>query len=367
MPTSIPSMPFDSNRFRRIVDALDHVVIWEFDDTLNRYTFVSRHSMLVLGVACEEWMENPRFLEEHVLSEERPKLEELLNKLRTDLEVNDLRLEHRLTKSDGSMIWAHTGVHREHEGGHLLLRGVTVDVNSIKTAEERERQACADAERAVSARDEVLAVVSHDLRNPLGTIRLAADAIGRGSSDVPRNLQMIERAVKRMQSLIDDLVDAAAIRARGLTLSRTTLDVATFVPQLTEDFRNAFAEKDVVLTHELKGEVVLSCDPSRIAQVASNLLNNALKFTAPGGTVKLTVSVDDLEATFTVEDSGRGIAVEEIDKVFEREWQSEETAHLGSGMGLYIAKGIVEAHSGRIWVKSEVGRGTSFAFTLPVQ
>jgi PAS domain S-box-containing protein len=366
-PTSEPSLLLDRHRFRRLVDALDHVVIWEFDETQKRYTFVSQHSMLVLGFHAEEWMENPHFLEEHVLEEDLPKLHELLHKLRIDTEVNDLRLEHRCTKADGTVIWAHTGVHREDEDGHMLFRGVTVDINSIKTAEERERGAREVAERAVRARDEVLAVVTHDLRNPLGNIRLAAAAIGENPAEAARSLKIIERSVKRMESLIADLVDAAAIRARGLTLSRTTLETAIFVPQLVEEFQNLFADKEVALSHEVHAQVVLSCDPGRIAQVVSNLLHNALKFTEPGGSVKLSVSVDDLEATFTVEDSGRGIAADELDKVFDREWQSEETAHLGSGMGLYIAKGIVEAHSGRISVQSELGRGTSFAFTLPVR
>lgn len=366
-PISEPNLDRERHRFRRLVDALDHVVIWEFDETLQRYTFVSQHSMLVLGFPAEEWMDNPQFLEEHLTEEDLPKLRELLDKLRTDDEVNDLRLEHRCKKADGTVIWAHTGVHREDEDGHMLFRGVTVDINSIKTAEERERGAREVAERAVHARDEVLAVVTHDLRNPLGNIRLAAAAIGESPGEATRSLQIIERSVKRMESLIDDLVDASAIRARGLKLSRTTLETATFVPQLAEEFRSMFEEKDVRLFHEVHAQVTISCDPRRIAQVVSNLLHNALKFTDPGGTVKLVVSVDHLEATFTVEDSGHGIAPDDLDKVFEREWQSEETAHLGSGMGLYIAKGIVEAHSGRITVSSELGRGTAFVFTLPMR
>jgi signal transduction histidine kinase len=109
----------------------------------------------------------PSFLEEHVHPEDLAKIREVLATLRADTEVNDLRLEHRCVKADGTLIWAHTGVHREDERGHRLFRGVTVDINSIKAAEQREREARAVAERAVKARDEVLAVVSHDLRTPL--------------------------------------------------------------------------------------------------------------------------------------------------------------------------------------------------------
>jgi signal transduction histidine kinase len=196
---------------------------------------------------------------------------------------------------------------------------------------------------------------------------MAARMIGRHPQEAESHLEVIERAMQRMESLIDDLVDAASIRAHGLTISRTTLDTATFVPQLIEEFRPAFEKKGVALGCQVEAQVSLSCDGRRIAQGLSNLLHNALKFTDKGGSVSLSVRADHLEATFLVQDSGSGIAADELAKVFDRAWQSEETAHLGSGMGLYITKSIVEAHGGRIWVKSEPGHGSVFAFTLPLR
>ncbi|MBN8609849.1 MAG: PAS domain-containing sensor histidine kinase [Deltaproteobacteria bacterium] len=361
----IPTPTFDEQRFRKIVDELDHVVVWEFDDTAQHYTFVSQHSALVLGYDCDAWRASPSFLHDHVVPEDRPKWEELLHKLRSDPEVNDLRLDHRCIKADGSTAWMHSGVHREEEGGRVLLRGVMVDIDRLKRAEERERSARADAERAISVRDEVLAVVTHDLRSPLGNVRLAAEALTINPESLARTLPIIRRAVKRMEALIDDLVDAANIRARGLTLSRTSIHTGSFVAELVEEFRDAFAESGVSLHHRVDADVSLSCDPGRIGQVVSNLLNNALKFTARGGTVTFAVTVDDLEATFTVEDTGPGIEPEAIDKVFDRSWQAQATAHLGSGMGLYIAKSVIDAHAGRIWVTSEIGKGSVFSFTLP--
>jgi PAS domain S-box-containing protein len=356
----------EEQRFRRLVDALDHAVVWEFDDTLKKYTFVSQHSLLVFGHECEDWMTNPAFLEEHVYPEDLARIREVLATLRADANVNNLRLEHRCIKADGSVIWAHTGVHREVEAGHLLFRGVTVDVNSIKAAEEREREARSLAERAVRARDEVLAVVSHDLRTPLNNIRLAAGLMRDNPESASHHLAIIQRAVQRMESLINDLIDAATIRAHGLVISRTTLETATFVPQLVDEFRAMYQEQDVALSGDVQAHVTISCDARRITQVVSNLLHNALKFTGPGGEVCLSVTASNLEATFAVRDSGRGIQKDDLERVFDRAWQAEETAHLGSGMGLYIAKGIVEAHAGRIWVESEPGAGSVFAFTLPL-
>jgi PAS domain S-box-containing protein len=362
MPQNPDDKKPDERRFQRLIDYLDHAIVWEFDDTLNRYTFVSRHSQMVLGYPSEDWVRNPHFFEKCVKPEDLPKLQEMLAKLRRK-EATDLRCEHRCTKQDGTVVWVHTGVHYEEEAGHRLFRGVTIDINHIKAAEERERVAREAAERAGQARDEVLAVVAHDLRNPLSTIRLACDVLEE--TQQARQIEIIRRATRRMQGLIDDLVDAASIRAARLSITLTQVDAGQLVREIVDDFAAEAADKRVALVLEVESSAVVRCDARRIAQALSNLVNNALKFTGAGGAVTLRVRSDDLHVEFAVEDTGRGIAPDEIDKVFDRAWQSDETAHLGSGMGLYITKGVVEAHGGEIKVSSQLGRGSVFTFHLP--
>jgi PAS domain S-box-containing protein len=353
----------DESRFRRLVDTLDHAVVWEFDDTISAYTFVSQHSRLVLGYDADEWLRDPQFFERRIHPDDLPKLLELLAKLRRG-EATDLRCEHRCQHADGHSVWVHTGVHSERVRSHQLLRGVTIDISHIKAAEDHERRAREAAEFAAKARDEVLAVVAHDLRNPLNTIRLTCSLLEREAA-LSKPTAVILRAVNQMQHLIDDLVDAASIRASRLKISPTEVDAASLLRQLADDFSSEAHQKNVALHLVAAQTATLHCDGRRIAQALANLIHNALKFTEAGGSVTLQLSVDPLHSKFIIEDTGRGIAAHELDKIFDREWQADETAHLGSGMGLYIAKGIVGAHGGEIQVSSEVGRGSTFTVIMP--
>jgi PAS domain S-box-containing protein len=361
-PTAAESL--DERRFRRLVDTLDHAIVWEFDDTEGKYTFVSDHSHIVLGYAAQDWLVDPHFLEKRAHPEDRIRLQEMLAKLRRN-EAVDLRCEHRCLRADGKTVWVHSGVHCEEESGHRLFRAVTIDIDHIKQSEERERSAREAAERAGNARDEVLAVVAHDLRTPLSTIRLACDVIAE-TLGTNRHLEIIRRAVRKMQGLIDDLVDAASIRAARLSLTPGQFDPESLLRESADDFASDAAERGIVLSLDVQSTKPVHGDARRIAQALANLIHNALKFTESGGLVTLRVSVDADWLRFVVEDTGRGIAGDEIDKVFQREWQADETAHLGSGMGLYIAKGIVEAHRGTITVTSVPGKGSVFTFTLPL-
>jgi light-regulated signal transduction histidine kinase (bacteriophytochrome) len=253
--------------------------------------------------------------------------------------------------------------------------------SDLEAADELRRRAIeVDLERrllsermAVRAREDLIAVVSHDLRNPLSSILIQAELMLKpasvGSEESLHRLRMgaerIVRSASHMKALIDDLLDLAKIETGRFTLhlqsieSRVLLDEALMVASaLTE-------AKRITLAVDLIDLPRLEADPERIFRVLSNLLGNAVKFTPEGGTITVRAAQRGDELLIAVIDTGPGIAADHLPHVFERYWKGRPASAAGAGLGLYIAKGIVEAHGGRIWAESSAG-GARLIFTLPL-
>jgi signal transduction histidine kinase len=233
---------------------------------------------------------------------------------------------------------------------------------------EAELLARARAESAMRAREEVLAIVSHDLRNPMSTILASSGVVARRFGvEVHKQTDMIERAVARMQKLVSDLLEEARIEAGQLGLDRREHDAVVFASQAVDAMRALAELKSQSLTHRQKGGACrVLCDLERMFQVLSNLIGNALTFTPVGGQIELVVEPSRDEVCFSISDTGPGIPAEQLPHIFNRFWQASHAGRKGIGLGLSIAKGIIEAHGGRIWVESELGVGSTFHFTLPV-
>lgn len=247
----------------------------------------------------------------------------------------------------------------------------SLSLQRLATLSESERRRL-EAEAAVRSRDEVLSVVSHDLRNPVSTvsmsISLLQDADIALSDDERRiQLQIIARSAQRMNRLIQDLLDVARIEGGRLTISCRCEDPAALANEASEAFRTIAEEKSLALETEIApGLRPVNADRDRVLQVMSNFLSNAVKFTPAGGRIIVRALPDaDGGTTFQVADTGPGIAAADLPRVFDRFWQAKRTAHLGSGLGLAIAKGIALAHRGRVWAESAPGAGSVFFFKLP--
>ncbi|HEX8824638.1 MAG TPA: HAMP domain-containing sensor histidine kinase, partial [Archangium sp.] len=229
-----------------------------------------------------------------------------------------------------------------------------------------------ESRRATRAREDLLAVVSHDLKNPLGVVQLASALLLRGSQGKPggepvqKQAGRIQAAAERMARLISDLLDWGRIEAGGLPLEPSVQDVASLVAEALESVRPLAEARGLRVAAELPdGGVRVTCDRTRVLQVLGNLLGNAVKFTSDGGQLTVGARVQRGEVQLWVKDTGSGIRPEALPHVFERYWQAKEAESRGTGLGLYIAKGIVEAHGGRIWAESELDHGSTFTFTLP--
>lgn len=225
------------------------------------------------------------------------------------------------------------------------------------------------AQAAVRTRDEVLAMVSHDLRSPLTAMGVSARML---QQVLPTNYQrthlaIITRSADRMHRLIQDILDVTRIEAgRKLTLEPVLIEIDPLVTETVESFRGQAEGRLQQLACRVEPNISpLFVDPVRLQQVLSNLLSNAVKFTPEGGSITVDVRAVPAGVQFAVADTGPGLAEHDLERVFEPYWQARQTARLGAGLGLAISKGIVNGHGGCIWVKSEPGAGSTFFFMLP--
>lgn len=223
-----------------------------------------------------------------------------------------------------------------------------------------------------SAREEVLAIVSHDLRNPLNAITLGTSLLQmseRLSDEEREQLETIDLSAKRMSRLIGDLLDITRLEVgKPLPVEPERVDVESLLRETHELFRAQAAASSISLEYQVgEGAHAVHADRHRVMQVLSNLIGNSMKFTPAGGLISFRADQRQKNfVIFAISDSGPGIPTEHLREIFNPYWQAEQTERMGAGLGLPIARGIVESHGGRIWVESEQGRGTTFYFTLPI-
>jgi len=222
---------------------------------------------------------------------------------------------------------------------------------------------------AVRAREDVLAVVSHDLRSPVSTIHLTSTLLLQTAGADPRarkHLEVLQRSVARLQHLLDDLVDSVNIRAGRLSLALNKQAAETVMIEAVEMQEPLAAERAIQIEREAAVEgLEILCDRHRVLQVFGNLISNALKFCSPGDRIKVTAARGNEEVIFAVHDNGPGISQDLLSSLFHPHRPRARDHHAGSGLGLHICKGIIERHGGRIWIESVPERGTSVYFTVP--
>lgn len=223
-------------------------------------------------------------------------------------------------------------------------------------------------------RDQFLAILSHDLKNSIVAIaigtRLMRGGLSKGAVEagsVLEHLTLIEQAAAGMDRMIGDLLEVEQFSHTKLILKPEQIDVRALLEECKALFAPIVSSKSFSMTVRTAPEPIFAdLDHDRIHQVLSNLIDNSLKFTPNGGTIELSAQKQDTQVEISVTDNGPGIPEDEKEQIFERFSQLKRNDRRGLGLGLFIAKWIVEAHGGRIWVKSEIGKGSTFSFSLPL-
>jgi signal transduction histidine kinase len=243
------------------------------------------------------------------------------------------------------------------------LGGILIDITEHKRLEHELRA-------AIEMRERVLAVVSHDLRNPLGTIQLAMSTMpssARADRETLRRIEIVDRAAKVMETLICDLLDIAMIHSGKLTLQLADVTAESVIQEAVELHASLAEEKGLFLVDdtELAG-LDVHWDRARMQQVLSNLIGNAIKFGQRGDWITVAGRAERRVVELEIADTGPGIPLEDMPHLFEPYWSTARGRQRGTGLGLFICRAIVEAHGGKLTVESSVGAGTTFRIVLPL-
>jgi PAS domain S-box-containing protein len=271
-------------------------------------------------------------------------------------------------RKSGEEFPAEAAIQRIEVDGRDIYAAVLRDISARQRAEDLLHQ-------AIKARDDMMGIVSHDLRNPANAVKMLARSITEGPGgrklpdDVRERVGVIQQAAEQIDALIQDLLDITRLEGGRLVVSRREVDLGALIGRSVEALRPLADAGGLTLATSLPPVLPrLRLDPDRVTQLLSNVIGNAVKFTPAGGAVTVSAVVDAAAVEVRVHDTGEGIAAAQLPRVFDRFYQASLTSHAprhGAGLGLPIARGIVEAHGGRIWIESAPATGTTVHFTLP--
>lgn len=330
----------------------------------------------VFGFAADEPLQSLERLLSAIHPDDRPRV--LRSYERSATQGADFDEDFRVVRPDGTVRWISDKAKMtlDEAGNPHYLTGACIDVTRLRDVElqreallSAERAARADAERSAHMRDEVLAIVAHDLRNPVHTIVVGTAVLAAlpASADEDRRKQadVIRRNALGMDHLIRDLLDVTRIQLGQLSIHTAEVAVDALIGETVANCAQQAQQAGLRLeAHVATGLPAVVADPDRISQVLGNLLGNAFKFTPRGGRVTVAARRTDAWVEIAVSDTGCGIAATDLPRVFDRFWQARRDSGHSAGLGLAIVRGIIDAHGGRIDADSIEGQGATFRFQL---
>jgi PAS domain S-box-containing protein len=369
-------------RYENLVNSVDGIV-WQADLPSLRFTFVSEQCERLLGYPAERWIEEPDFWQNHIHQGDRARAIGLLTQLSADHRYENF--EYRMIGADGRVVWFSDMVSVRYESGKTAqVQGVMVDISARKQAEERVSRIQAklrEANKNLVRRNKEIQnfyhTLSHELKTPLTSARefisIVLDGLsGPLTQDQADYLRIAKDSCNQLRVCINDLLDATRLETGKMALEIRPCSLAVLIRKTVLSIQQSTSARDIAISQDVDPHLPeIPLDESRITQVVINLLNNAIKFTAPGGQILIRAvecPTDPQYAQVSVTDTGCGIPLGEQGRIFDRLYQvkaGDATTEQGVGLGLYLCRELVQLHGGAISVESAVRRGSTFSFVLP--
>jgi PAS domain S-box-containing protein len=370
---------------QRVEDIVEHVpgVVWEAwgkpDGANQRIDFVSNHVEKMLGYSREEWLSTPNFWLSIVHPDDKERAAAEAAAIFASGKGGSSRF--RWLHKDGREVWIEAqSIVVCDETGPVGMRGMTMDITAAVKAEiertellERESQARQQAEEASRLKEEFLATVSHELRTPLNAVVGWSRLLHTGQLDeagVVHAVEVIERNAAAQRQIIEDLLDVSRIVSGKLRISTQPVDLLLIIHAAIDAIQPAAEAKEIkIITHVRAPDAIVRADDERLQQVFWNLLANAMKFTPAGGTVDVYLEREGSLAEIRIEDSGPGVPVHFLPRIFERFSQADGSStrqHGGLGLGLAIVRHLVELHGGTVSAANREAGGAMLTVRLPV-
>jgi PAS domain S-box-containing protein len=349
--------------------------MWTWHPAMNEIEVSSNFLGLLGQPDADTTMPLDRWLE-YVDEQDRSRVAAAFDQARNTSTQVPMVMDTRMCRQDGTCRWFHIHADwfRESEDKPFALSGVNVDIDNLKTAEDELRRAIQKLRDTDARKDEFLAMLAHELRNPLAPIRSAAELLKRvrlGDAQLQKTSDIIARQVEHMTSLVDDLLDVSRVTRGIANLEQTPMDVRVIVRDAVEQVDPLVrSRRHHLAVHLAPASASVLGDHKRLVQILANLLNNAAKYTPEGGHIELRTEVRNDEVSLIVSDNGIGMEPELAHRAFELFAQAERSPDRSSGglgLGLALVKSLAELHGGRVACFSEgPGRGSRFTVTFPL-
>jgi PAS domain S-box-containing protein len=369
-------------QYRTLVNSVDGIV-WQAELPSLRFTFVSQQAERLLGYPVEQWLREPEFWQQHIHLEDRERAIALCTRLNPKHQFENF--EYRMLAADGRVVWLRDIVSvRAEPGQGQQIQGIMVNITPRKQAETARQQIREKLERTnqdLRHKNEEIQnfyhTLSHELKTPLTSalefISIIMDGLaGPVNETQSEYLGIARESCNQLRVCINDMLDATRLETGKLAIELKPVCLAALAQRVLATMSPKAAKKSITLRQEVQpGLPEVKVDEHRMTQVITNLLNNAINYTSPGGQIVLKAQEapghQEL-VQISVSDTGAGIRKEEQERIFDRLYQvktGDASTEHGVGLGLYICRELVQLHGGNIWVESEPGKGSTFSFVLP--